>query len=57
MPGLRNPKRIRGSYTWARRPEDLKPDSHLEGVELDATGKRGERECAIPGEICSSAID
>jgi hypothetical protein len=34
----------------------LKPDSHPEGVEVDATGGWGESECVIPGEICSSAI-
>ncbi len=55
IPGLRNTKRIRGSHTWARRPKDPKPDSHPEGVEVDATGRWGESECAIPGEICSSA--
>ena len=55
IPGLRNTKRIRGSHTWARRHKDLKPDSHPEGVEVDATGRWGEGECAIPGEICSSA--
>jgi hypothetical protein len=54
-PGLRNTKRIRGSHPWARRPRDPKPDSHPEGVEVDATGRWGEGECAIPGEICSSA--
>jgi hypothetical protein len=53
--GLRNTKRIRGSHTWARRRKDLKPDSHPEDVEVDATGRRGESESAIPGEICSSA--
>src|SRR4030042_1691680 len=56
IPGLRNTKRIRGSHTWARRRKDLKPDSHPEDVEVDATGRWGESECAIPGEICSSAI-
>jgi len=56
IPGLRNTKRIRGSHTWARRPQDPKPDSHPEGVEVDATGGWGESECVIPGEICSSAI-
>ena len=55
IPGLRNTKRIRGSHTWARRPKDLKPDSHPGGVEVDATGRWGEGECAIPGEICSPA--
>jgi len=55
IPGLRNTKRIRGSHTWARRHKDLKPDSHPEGVEVDATGRWGESRCAIPGEICSSA--
>ncbi len=55
IPGLRNTKRIRGSHPWARRPKDLKPDSHPEGVEVDATGRWGESECVIPGEICSSA--
>jgi len=55
IPGLRNTKRIRGSHTWARRLKDLKPDSHPEGVEVDATGRWGESECVIPGEICSSA--
>lgn len=55
IPGLRNTKRIRGSHTWARRPKDLKPDSHPEGVEVYATGRWGESECVIPGEICSSA--
>ena len=55
IPGLRNTKRMRGSHTWARRQEDLKPDSHPEGVEVDATGRWGESECVIPGEICSPA--
>ncbi len=55
IPGLRNTKRIRGSHTWARRPKDPKPGSHPEGVEVDATGRWGEGECVIPGEICSSA--
>jgi hypothetical protein len=55
IPGLRNTKRIRGSHTWARRQKDLKPDSHPEGVEVYATGRWGESECVIPGEICSSA--
>ena len=55
IPGLRNTKRIRGSHPWARRQKDLKPDSHPEGVEVDATGGWGESECVIPGEICSSA--
>lgn len=55
IPGLRNTKRIRGSHIWARRPKDLKPDSHPEGVEVDATGGWGESECVIPGEICLPA--
>ena len=55
IPGLRNTKRIRGSHIWARRLKDLKPDSHPEDVEVYATGGWGESECAIPGEICSSA--
>ena len=55
IPGLRNTKRIRGSHIWARRHRDLKPDSHPEGVEVYATGRWGESECVIPGEICSSA--
>ena len=55
IPGLRNTKRIRGSHTWARRHKDLKPDSHPEGVEVDATGRWGESRCAIPGEICLPA--
>ena len=55
IPGLRNTKRIRGSHAWARRLKDPKPESHPEGVEVDATGIWGESECAIPGEICSSA--
>jgi len=55
IPGLRNTKCIRGSHTWARRPKDLKPDSCPEGVEVDATGRWGEGESAIPGEICSPA--
>ena len=55
IPGLRNTKRIRGSHPWARRPRDLKPHSHPEGVEVDATGRWGESECVIPGEICSPA--
>src|SRR5512137_521118 len=55
IPGLRNTKRIRGSHPWARRQIDPKPDSHPEGVEVDATGRWGESECVIPGEICSSA--
>jgi len=53
--GLRNTKRIRGSHPWARRRKDLKPNSHPEGVEVDATGRWGESECVIPGEVCSSA--
>src|SRR5512139_2449776 len=56
IPGLRNTKRIGGSHPWARRPKDLKPDSHPEGVEVDATGGWGESGWVIPGEICSSAI-
>jgi len=56
IPGLRNTKRIRGSHAWARRQIDRKPDSHPEGVEVDATGRWGESECVIPGEICSSAL-
>jgi hypothetical protein len=56
IPGLRNTKRIRGSHVWARRHKYLKPDSHPEGVEVDATGRWGESECVIPGEICSFAI-
>jgi hypothetical protein len=55
IPGLRNTKRIKGSHTWARRHKDPKPDSHPEGVEVYATGRWGESECAIPGESCSSA--
>ncbi len=55
IPGLRNTKRMRGSHSWARRPKDLKPDSHPEGVEVYATGRWGESEWVIPGEICSSA--
>ena len=55
IPGLRNTKRIRGSHTWARRQKDPKPDGHPEGVEVYATGRWGESECAIPGEICSPA--
>ncbi len=55
IPGLRNTKRIRGSHIWARRPKDLKPDSHPEDVEVYATGRWGEGECVIPGEICSPA--
>ena len=55
IPGLRNTKRIRGSHTWVRRHKDPKPDSHPEGVEVDATGRWGEGEGVIPGEICSSA--
>jgi hypothetical protein len=57
IPGLRNTKRIRGSRVWARRQQDLKPNSHPESVEVDATGGWGESECVIPGEICSSAIE
>ncbi len=55
IPGLRNTKRIRGSRPWARRQKDLKPNSHPEGMEVYATGRWGEGECVIPGEICSSA--
>ena len=55
IPGLRNTKRIRGSHVWARRQQDLKPDSYPEGVEVDATGRWGESECVIPGEVCLSA--
>jgi len=54
-PRLEEHEAHRGSHTWARRQKDLKPDSHPEGVEVDATGRWGKGECAIPGEICSSA--
>jgi hypothetical protein len=54
--GLRNTKRIRGSHVWVRRQKDPKPNSHPEGMEVYATGRWGESECAIPGEICSPAI-
>jgi len=57
IPGLRNTKRIGGSHDWVRRQQDLKPDSHPESVEVDATGRWGESGCVIPGEICSSAIE
>ncbi len=55
IPSLRTTKRIRGSHTWARRQEDPKPYSHPEDVEVDVTGRWGESECVIPGEIWSSA--
>jgi len=45
-----------GTYPWARRHKDLKPDSHPEGVGVDATGIWEESRCAIPGEVCSSAL-
>jgi len=57
IPGLRNTKRIRGSHVWVRRRKDPKPDSHPEGMEVYATGRWGESECVIPGEIYSSAIE
>jgi hypothetical protein len=56
IPGLRNTKRIRGNHVWARWQKELKPDSHPEGVGVYATGRWGEGECVIPGEICLSAI-
>ena len=55
-PGPRNTKRIRGIYLWARGHKDLKPDSHPEGVGVDATGIWEESRGAIPGEVCSSAL-
>jgi len=55
IPGPRNTKRIGGSHAWAKRRKDLKPNSHPEDVEVYATGRWGKSECAIPGEICSSA--
>ncbi len=55
IPGPRNTKRIRGNHSWARRPKDLKPNSHPEAVGVYATGRWGEGECAIPGEVCSPA--
>ena len=55
IPGPRNTKRIRGSRAWVRRQKDEKPNCHPEGMEVEATGRWGEGECAIPGEICSSA--
>ena len=55
-PGPRYTKRIEGTYPWARRHKDLKPDSHPEGVGVDATGIWEESRCAIPGEVCSSAL-
>jgi hypothetical protein len=55
-PGPRNTKRIGGIYLWARRREDSKPDSHPEGVGVYATGRWEEGRCAIPGEICPSAL-
>jgi hypothetical protein len=48
-------KRIRGSRVWARRQRDSKPNSHPEGVEVDATGIWGEGGCVIPGEVCMFA--
>ena len=53
---LRNRDPIRGNHVWARRQIDLKPDSHPEGMEVDATGRWGESEGVIPEEICSPAI-
>ena len=39
------------------RPKDPKPDSHPEGLGVDATGIWGEGGCAIPGEICLFVFD
>lgn len=55
-PGPRYTKRIEGTHSWARRPKDSKPDSHPGGMGVDATGIWDESQCAIPGEICSSAL-
>jgi hypothetical protein len=55
-PGPRHTKRIGGIYSWARGQIDPKPDSHPEGVDVYATGIWEESRCAIPGEICSSAL-
>jgi len=46
-----------GTHSRARRRQDSKPDSHPEGVGVDATGIWEESQCAIPGEICPSADD
>ncbi len=55
-PGPRYTKRIKGSHSWARGPIDPKPDSHSEGVGVDATGIWEESGHAIPGELCPSAL-
>jgi hypothetical protein len=55
-PGPRYTKRIEGTYPVARGRKDLKPDSHSEGVGVDATGIWEESGCAIPGEICPCAF-
>jgi hypothetical protein len=55
-PGPRYTKRIGGIHSWVRGHKDPKPDSHPEGMGVDATGIWEERRCVIPGEICPSAL-
>jgi len=55
-PGPRYTKRIEGTHRWVRGQEYPKPNSHSEGVGVDATGMWEESQCAIPGEICSPAL-
>jgi len=55
-PGPRYTKRIEGIHSWAKEHKGRKPNSHSEGVDVDATGRWEESRCAIPGEICSSAL-
>ena len=52
----RGTKRIQGIYLWARGPKDSKPNSHPEGIAVDATGMWEESRCAIPGEICPPGL-
>lgn len=44
-----------GLSAWAMGPKDLKPGSHSEAVQVDATDRWEERECVIPGETCALA--
>jgi len=54
-PGPRYTKRIKGIHPWAKEPKSRKPNSHPEGMDVDATGTWEERRCAIPGEVCPPA--
>jgi hypothetical protein len=51
-PGPRYTKRIGGIHSWAKEQRSRKPDSHPEGMDVYATGRWEESQCAIPGEIC-----